>query len=325
MSILVTGCNSCPGYHLLNLLPHHEGEIIALSSELPPEPLRLSGVRYAATDLSDYKQTLALLNECRPTEIYHLVSQEFSLGMTGVKPASLLQFFILGTYNLFEAARQSVPKARILLVSSAEIYGGGRGVMDVIHRESDVPLPLTPYATAMASCELVARQFVAAHRSDILVARAFSVTGPFQDRKFVLSSAASQIAAVELHDGETAIYTGNLDVSRDYLDVRDQARAMVLLVKRGNTGEIYNVCSGKVRTIRDLVQFLIALSGCPIEIRIDPALERSIDIPLLVGSPEKLMSLTGWKPMISLEDSLRDLYGETKIRLSAENPGKKAA
>ncbi len=79
-----------------------------------------------------------------------------------------------------------------------------------------------------------------------------------------------------------------------------------------------------MRTIRDLVQFLIALSGCPIEIRVDPSLERAIDIPLLVGSPEKLMSLTGWKPMISLEDSLRDLYGEIKIHLAAEPSARKA-
>ncbi len=325
MSVLVTGCNSCLGYHLLNLLPHTTGEILALSSELPPEPLRMPHVRYAATDLSDYKQLLALLQERKPAEIYHLVSQEFSLGMTGVKPASLLNFFIVGAYNLFEAARHAVPKARILLVSSAEIYGGGRGIMDIIHRESDPANPLTPYATAVASCELVARQFVGAHASDIVITRPFGVTGPYQDRKFVLSSAAAQIASVELYDGETVIYTGNLDVSRDYLDVRDQARAMTLLLKRGKTGEIYNVCSGKVRTVRDLVHFLISLSGCPIELRIDPALERTIDIPLLVGSPEKLMTLTGWKPMIALEDSLRDLYMELKTRLAAEHPGKKAA
>ena len=314
MSVLITGCNSCLGYHLLNLLPHTEEQVIALSSELPPEPLRLPHVRYLAANLSDHKKTLSLLSETKPTEIYHLVSQEFSLGMTGMKSAALLQFFIMGAYNLFEAARQAVPKARILLVSSAEVYGGGRGVMDVIHRETDVPLPFTPYATAMASCELAARQFVAAHNLDIVIARPFGVTGPFQDRKFVLSSAAAQIASIELNDGETVIYTGNLDVSRDYLDVRDQARAMALLVKRGKTGDIYNVCSGKVRTVRDLVQFLIGLSRCPIETRINPALERSIDIPLLVGSPEKLMTLTGWKPMISLEDSLRDLYGEIKNR-----------
>jgi GDP-4-dehydro-6-deoxy-D-mannose reductase len=326
VNILVVGSNSTLGYHLLNLLPHDGGNIIALASEQVPERLRLPHVTYVNADPADYKQMLSLLNTWKPEEVYHLVSQEFSLGMPGMKPSALIQFFTAGTHNLFETLRHSVPKARVVLASSAEIYGGSKGMMDILHRETDRFLPLTPYATAQASCELLARQFVLAHGMDIVTARPFGVTGPHQPEKFVLSSTASQIAAIELHDGETAIYTGNLDVSRDYLDVRDMARAMALLMKRGNTGETYNVCSGKVRTIRDLVQFLIHLSGCPIEIRIDPALERAVDIPLLAGSPEKFMALTGWKPMISLEDSLRDLYSEIKTRhaaaATARTPGK---
>lgn len=313
MSILVTGCNSTLGYHLLNLLPHDEG-IVAVTSEPVPDYLRLSHVTYVTTDLSDYKQTYTLMNTWKPAEVYHLVSQEFSLGMTGMKPSTLLQFFTTGVYHLLESLRKVSPRVRVVLASSAEIYGGSKGVMDVLHRETDRFQPLTAYATAQASCELLARQFVHAHGLDAVIARPFSVTGPHQPEKFVLSSTASQIASIELNDGETAIYTGNLDISRDYIDVRDQARAFTLLMKRGHTGETYNICSGKVRTIRDLVQFLIHLSRCPIEIRIDPALERAVDIPLLAGSPEKLMALTGWKPMISLEDSLRDLYAEIKTR-----------
>jgi GDP-4-dehydro-6-deoxy-D-mannose reductase len=315
MSILVTGCNSTLGYHLLNLLPHDSpGGIVAIASELPPESLRLPHVQYLTAHYQDYKEMFALMSERRPTEIYHLVSQEFSLGMPGMKASALLQFFITGMHTVLETVRQTVPKSRVLFASSAEIYGGSKGMMDVLHRETDAPQPLTPYATAQASCELLARQFRLAHNLDVVTARPFGVTGPHQHEKFVLSSTASQIAAIAQNDGETAIYTGNLDVSRDYLDVRDQARAMTLLMKRGAAGETYNICSGKVRTIRDMVQFLIQLSGCPIEIRVDPALERNIDIPLLAGSPEKFMALTGWKPMISLEDSLRDLYSEIKTR-----------
>jgi GDP-4-dehydro-6-deoxy-D-mannose reductase len=232
-----------------------------------------------------------------------MVSQGFSLGSSQSKPNAILQLLILGTQNLFEAVRLTVPKARILLVSSSEIYGAGRGVVDVIHRETDPPIPFTPYATAMAACELLAKQYIHA---------------PYQERKFVLPSVAAQIASIEMYDGETVIYTGNLDVSRDYLDVRDQARAIAMLAKRADTGAVYNVCSGKARTIRDLVNYLIGLSGCPIETRVDPALERAIDIPLLVGSPEKIMTLTGWKPIISIEDSLKDLYSEIKVRLQAK-------
>jgi GDP-4-dehydro-6-deoxy-D-mannose reductase len=320
MSIFLTGGTCCLGYHLLSLLSHGKDRLVSYSAEDNESPKTLQDVTYVTGDLLDFKNLLQALGEHRPTEIYHMVSQGFSLGTSQLKPNAILQLLILGTQNLFEAVRLTVPKARVLLVSSSEIYGAGRGVVDVIHRETDPPIPFTPYATALAACELLAKQFICAHSLDIVTIRPFSSTGPYQERKFVLPSVAVQIASIEMYDGETAIYTGNLDVSRDYLDVRDQARAIAMLAKRANTGEVYNVCSGKARTIRDLVNFLISLSGCPIETRIDPALERAIDIPLLVGSPEKIMTLTGWKPLISIEDSLKDLYTDIKNRLQAKSP-----
>lgn len=321
MSIFLTGGTCCLGYHLLSLLSHGKDDLISYTTEEPQPHSTLQHVTYVTGDLLDFKSLLNVLGERRPTEIYHMVSQGFSLGASQLRPNAILQLLILGTQNLFEAVRLTVPKARVILVSSSEIYGAGRGVVDIIHRETDPPIPFTPYATGMAACELLAKQYIGAHNLDIVTVRPFSSTGPYQERKFVLPSVAAQIASIELYDGETAIYTGNLDVSRDYLDVRDQARAIAMLAKRAETGEVYNVCSGKARTIRDLVQYLISLSGCPIETRVDPALERAIDIPLLVGSPEKIMSLTGWKPIISIEDSLKDLYTEIKNRLQAQgNP-----
>jgi GDP-4-dehydro-6-deoxy-D-mannose reductase len=320
MSIFLTGGTCCLGYHLFSLLSHGKSKLISYSGEDPSPHSTLKDVTYITGDLLDSKNLLQVLAEHRPTEIYHMVSQGFSLGTTQVKPNAILPLLILGAQNLFEAVRLTVPKARVILVSSSEIYGAGRGVVDVIHRETDPAIPFTSYATAMATCELLAKQYIGAHNLDIVTVRPFTSTGPHQERKFVLPSVAAQIASIEMYDGETAIYTGNLDVSRDYLDVRDQARAIAMLAKRAQTGEVYNVCSGKARTIRELVQYLIRLSGCPIETRIDPSLERAIDIPLLVGSPEKIMTLTGWKPIISIEDSLRDLYSDIKIRLQAKPP-----
>ena len=320
MSIFVAGGTCCLGYHLFSLLSHGKEKLVSYSSEAPDTRSTLPQVTYITGDMLDFKSLLQALSEHRPTEIYLMVSQGFSLGTTQLKPNAILQLLILGAQNLFEAVRLTVPKARVILISSSEIYGAGRGIVDIIHRETDLPTPFTPYASAMASCELLAKQYICAHKVDIVTVRPFSSTGPMQERKFVLPSVAAQIASIELYDGETAIYTGNLDVSRDYLDVRDQARAIAMLAKRGSTGEIYNVCSGKARTIRDLVQYLIGLSGAPIETRIDPALERAIDIPLLVGSPEKIMTLTGWKPLISMEDSLQDLYTDIKSRIRIAQP-----
>ena len=162
-----------------------------------------------------------------------MVSQGFSLGTPRCRPNAILQFLILGTQNLFEAVRLTVPKARVLLVSSSEIYGAGRGVVDVIHRETDPPSPSPPMPRPWPPANCWPGSTLSAHNLDIVTVRPFSSTGPYQDEKFVLPSVAAQIATIEMYDGETAIYTGNLDVSRDYLDVRDQARAIAMLAKRG--------------------------------------------------------------------------------------------
>src|SRR5690606_31904411 len=100
VSILVTGCNSTLGYHLLNLLPHDGGGIVALAAEPVPEHLRLDHVTYITSDLSDYKDVSTLVGTWKPVEVYHLVSQEFSLGMPGMKPSALLQFFTTGLYHV---------------------------------------------------------------------------------------------------------------------------------------------------------------------------------------------------------------------------------
>src|SRR6185295_8436255 len=180
MSVLVCGGTCCLGYHLLSLLSHGKGNPVSYSGEDPEPITTLKGVTYITGDLLDFKNLLQVLGDTRPTEIYHMVSQGFSLGMPQLKPNAVLQFLILGTQNLLEAVRHTVPKARVILVSSSEIYGAGRGVVDVIHRETDPPIPFTPYATALASCELLAKQYMAAHNLDIVTIRPFSSTGPLQ-------------------------------------------------------------------------------------------------------------------------------------------------
>ncbi len=314
MSVLVTGGSGCLGSHLLSILTKTKGKLVSFAIHDPLPYRKLRHVEYIRGDLLEYKAIQQVLSDFRPNEIYHCASQA-SVGLSQIKPYQTLQTNILGTHNLFEAIRHTVPKARVILLSSSEIYGSGMGIVDIIHRESDPPNPYSAYATSKASCELLATQYVKAYHLDVVVARLFHFTGPGQSLKYVLPSVASQIARIELYNGDTIIFTGNLDVSRDYLDVRDMARAVALLASRGNAGEVYNICSGKARTIRDLVDYIIGISGFPIDTRIDPALERANDIPLLVGSPEKMAALTGWKPIISIEDSLRDLYRDIKSRI----------
>ncbi len=114
MSIFLTGGPCCLGDHLLNLLSHGKGNLISYSAEDPEPNATLQHVTYITGDLLDFKNLLQVLGEHRPTEIYHMVSQGFSLGTSQLKPNAILQLLILGTQNLFEAVRLTVPKARVL-------------------------------------------------------------------------------------------------------------------------------------------------------------------------------------------------------------------
>jgi len=317
MSVLVTGGTGALGYHLLSLLTAAKGELHSFSDEPPYPWQRWNHVQYHTGNLLNYKEVLEVLRKTRPTEVYHLASQS-SVGMSYLKPYETLSTNLLGTQNLLEAVRQTVPKSRIILLSSAEIYGRGKGSLTTLHTESDAPDPLTAYATSKACMELVGNQFRNAHGMHVMTVRPFHFTGPNHSRRFALPSIAFQLMQIRQTRGEPIIFTGNLDVTRDVVDVRDLARALVLIMNTSASGETFNICSGQSYTFREMVEQLIALSKLDVEIRLDPNLERVNDIPLLLGSAEKLMNL-GWKPIICIEDSLADLYHEMDVRFKRES------
>jgi GDP-4-dehydro-6-deoxy-D-mannose reductase len=140
-----------------------------------------------------------------------------------------------------------------------------------------------------------------------VISRGFNHIGPGQNERFVVASLAAQLARIAT-GGPPQLFVGNLEAARDFLDVRDVVSAYVELARQGESGEIYNVCSGAAVTIRDVLRELIAIARVPVEVREDPARVRSSDIPLSVGSPQKLRDRTGWTPRIPLTRSLRDIY-----------------
>jgi GDP-4-dehydro-6-deoxy-D-mannose reductase len=317
VSVLVTGGTGALGYHLLSLLTAAKGDLHSFSDEPPYPWQRWNHVQYHTGNLLNYKEILDVMRKSRPTEIYHLASQS-SVGMSYLKPYETLSTNLLGTQNLLEAIRQTMPKSKIILLSSAEIYGRGKLNLTTLHTESDPPDPLTPYATSKACMELLGNQFRNAHGTHVMTVRPFHFTGPKHSRRFALPSIAYQLMQIRQTRGEPVIFTGNLDVTRDVVDVRDLARALVLIMNTSDSGETFNICSGLSYTFREMVEQLITLSKLDVEIRLDPSLERINDIPLLLGSAEKLMNF-GWKPIICIEDSLADLYNEMDARFKQES------
>ncbi len=181
--------------------------------------------------------------------------------------------------------------------------------------ENNLFRPLSPYAVSKAAADLAAYQWSRAHGFDVVRLRPFNHTGPGQTPEFVCTDFARQVVAVERGMQPPRIAVGNLDVARDFSDVRDVVSAYVLAWQRGQSGEAYNVCSGIVRTPGEILDTLLRLSGVRAELDVQPARLRPVDVPMLVGSAAKLHAATGWAPALSWEQTLRDLLDDWRARV----------
>lgn len=316
MSILVTGGTGALGYHILSSLVGTTHDLFSFSDEQPQPWQKVEGVQYLNGDLLNFKHMQEVIQYVQPTHIYHLASQS-SVGLSYKKPYETLNINLLGTQNLLETVRQNCPRAKVMLLSSSEIYGRTDHQLTYLHKETDAPNPLTPYATSKACMELLGNQFKNAYGLHVVFVRPFHFTGPHHSRRFVILSITYQLVKIKYYGTEPTIYSGSLDISRDVIDVRDVARGMIQLLNQSEPGEVYNLCCGKSYTFRELTEMLVDIAGVSVDFRFDPGYERSNDIPLLIGNPEKAMSM-GWKPMISVEDSLTDLFNEMVLRRRTE-------
>jgi GDP-4-dehydro-6-deoxy-D-mannose reductase len=165
---------------------------------------------------------------------------------------------------------------------------------------------VSPYAASKAAAEVVALQANLGHGLDVVQVRSFNHVGPGQSPDFVVSALAQRVAEAAA-SGSRSIRVGNLEPRRDFTDVRDVVRAYRLVVEKGAAGEIYNVCSGHDVSIGELANRLARLAGVELELVPDPELMRPVDVPVLRGDPAKLVAATGWRPQLSLDQTLSDI------------------
>jgi GDP-4-dehydro-6-deoxy-D-mannose reductase len=194
----------------------------------------------------------------------------------------------------------------LVFTSSAEVYGR-QPPENIPLRETCALNPANPYAASKAAAEMLLLGEAHTFGLDVVIARAFNHIGPGQNERFVVASFAAQLAKIAA-GGAPQLFVGNLDAKRDFLDVRDVVRAYVALARDGAAGEIYNVCSGTARSIRDVLRELIIAAHVPVEVRDDPGRMRPSDVPLFVGDASKLRAATGWEPHIAFAASIRDIY-----------------
>lgn len=246
----------------------------------------------------------------RPDVVYHLAGFAH-VGQSWKDPVQTFEVNALGTLTLLEAARKLPEPPRVLIISSAEVYGGeGGGSLD----ESSPLVPGSPYSVSKIAAEYLGLQSAIGWGLPVVRVRPFNHIGPGQSDAFVVPGLAQRVAAAEAAGGGE-IPVGNLTPVRDFTDVRDIVRAYRLLAVEGRSGEAYNVSSGNGVTIAHILELLVGLSTVPVTPVVDESLVRPADVQLLTGPSEKVRALTGWKPEIPLIDTLRDVLEEARKRL----------
>jgi GDP-4-dehydro-6-deoxy-D-mannose reductase len=246
----------------------------------------------------------AALADALPDAVYHLAAQS-NVAESWKSATQTFNVNAVGTVNVLQAARACGSQPRVLLVSSAEVYGAV-GVDQLPVAESAPFRPVTPYAASKAAAELAGLQAWLGWGLEVIRARPFNHTGPGQPPQFVIPALARQIAEAA-QQGVSALRTGNLEAKRDLTDVRDVVRAYRLLVQRGQPGEVYNVCTGRSVAIRDLVDRLLELAGLDLAVELDPDRMRPVDVADVRGDPTRVQQATGWSPSIPLDQTLADV------------------
>jgi len=255
-----------------------------------------------------------ILRRVQPEVVYHLAGLAH-VHESWINRKATIHTNFLGSFYLLEACRSLTAFPKVLLIGSAECYGIVPPEQQPIRE--DYPLsPASPYAVSKIAQEMLGMEYARAEKLPVYLSRSFNHTGPRQKETFVCSAFAYQIAVAMTQPKPHRILVGNLIARRDFSDVRDVVRAYKAIVENGEPGEPYNVCSGKAPSIEEVLRILIELSGQPFEVEIDPALFRPVDMPLLLGSNEKLSRQTSWKPICDLRTSLRDLleYWRMKVQ-----------
>ncbi len=312
---LITGADGFIGRHLARFLLDRGVEVMGMGLHPPREPEPWEACVYEVCDVLDRERVFSLVRDFRPHYVFHLAAQS-SVKRSWEDPWLTYRVALEGQANVFQAVLEAGLDPFIHVACSAEEYGPvGEGELPI---PEERPLrPANPYALSKVIQEEHALFCHRVHGVRVVITRAFNIIGPGQTRDFVASDFAHQIAEIEAGLREPVIRVGNLEARRDFSDVRDLVEVFWILVNRGRPGEVYNVCSGVDRPVREVLDLLVSMSRVPVRVEVDPGKLRRADIPALRGDNRKLRELTGWEPSIPLHKTLEDLLRWCRERVGA--------
>ncbi|HEY3319796.1 MAG TPA: GDP-mannose 4,6-dehydratase [Planctomycetota bacterium] len=320
MRILITGAEGFAGSHLVEHCLSQGDEVWGTcrpGGRASNLTRYLDQITLRVGDMSQPDFVRSVLRETRFDALFHLAAISF-INDALRDPARTYEVNLLGGIHMLEAVRTQSPQTRVVLVSSAEVYGPVKPEhLPVVETHPFEPANI--FAAGKAALELAAHPFIQTYGLYVVITRPFNHTGPRQSPDFVCSTFAEQIAKVET-GGEPVLHVGDLSPRRDFCDVRDVVRGYRLLALHGVRGEAYNLASGKSETIEFILNTLVQMARVKVEIRQDPQRVRQTQVMDVRGSFEKMKAATGWVPEIPLAKTLRDLLNWHRDQLTAKKP-----
>ena len=312
---MITGFSGFVGRHFLQYLFEKKEPVDVFGIDIRKPAFdttvyaSIINIQFREVNLLDGQALKAVLEEFKPQYILHLASFS-SVAFSWQHPE---ESFVNNTnifLNLTSALKELELPCRVLSIGSSEEYGNVSKEQLPL-REDMLLKPVSPYAVARVSQEMLSKVFVDSFHLDIILTRSFNHIGPWQDERFVVPSFIRRILDIkESGASEGTIETGDTTIIRDFVDVRDVVRAYYMLLMDGTPGEIYNICSGNQIALSDIIDQIADIVELRVATRVNPEFVRPNDNRIVVGSHDKLTKELGWEPVIPWEQTLRDMVLE---------------
>ena len=313
MKILITGMTGMIGREVARLAASQGCETFGIARfSAASRMVALQDKNVFRCDVLDRGALERVVEKIKPDLVIHLAAQAYNGISWEMEDITHLTNYT-GTLNVLQACRRLVPEAKVVLACSSAAYGDVKPE-DIPLREAQPLRPLTPYGVTKAATEALGYQYCKNYGMAVFLPRLFIQVGTGHPPATAIQSFARQLALISRGGADRIVRVGNLATARDVVDVRDGARAVLLLAEKGAPGDPINVCSGTAHRISALLDMLVEISGQEVEIVPDPELMRPGDEPLLLGDNTKLKAL-GWSPRYSIKETLTAVYEDWLSRV----------
>lgn len=300
MKILVTGAGGFVGGYLSRLLKKHQHEVFTLDVNRGGQgETRIHSVNILDRDSLEY-----CLSEVQPDAVVHLAAIS-NIPLAWENPGLVTDVNIRGTVNVLQALYRVNPKAKLLSIGSGDEYGLAAKAGNPLS-EQVLCQPQNPYAISKYAAERMVVQLGKKYGMNVICTRSFNHFGPGQARGYVVADFSSQIAMIEQGGQASVLRVGDLTACRDFTFVEDVVAAYAALLEQDVENGVYNVCSGKARSVQEILDYLVSQSKVKIVVEKEPSLMRPSDVPFFVGDFTKIREATGWEPHGDFYQGLRE-------------------